>query len=72
MSPHIWKAVHPDHTGQWACSSKRLSLYYQRVYSPVGDVYYGPTPSGAYLNWSKANDLGMLRHRNNCLLSREA
>ena len=61
MSPHIWKAVHPDHTGQWACSSKRLSLYYQRVYSPVGDVYYGPTPSGAYLNWSKANGMGSIR-----------
>lgn len=61
MTPHIWKAVHPDHIGQWACSSKRLSLYYYRAYYPVGDVYYGRTPSEAYLNWSKANDMGSIR-----------
>ena len=59
MTPHIWKAAHPGHAGQWACSSKRLSLYYHRVYYPVGDVYYGRTPLEAYLNWSKANDRGL-------------
>ena len=53
MTPHLWKTSLSKRQGQWACASKRLSLYYQRVYYPVGDVYYGRTPLEAYLNWSK-------------------
>lgn len=53
MKPHIWLSCLHFRRGQWACCTARAERWHKhgRVRLPVGEIYYGDTPSEAYKLW---------------------
>ena len=57
MKPHIWLSCLHCRRGQWACCTARTTKTgrkHERVRLPVGEIYYGNTPSEAYKLWKDA------------------
>ena len=53
MKPHLWLSLRKKR-GKWACCAARNvspSIVDGRVLTPVGEIFYGPTPAAAYNKW---------------------
>lgn len=56
MKPHLWLSALSEKAGQWACCTARTTrrgMIYGRVRTPVGEIFYGTTPTDAYNNWKE-------------------